>query len=249
VCGQTSDPFSSGTGALGFRAAFCFAPNHRNSFAQAALAACLVVSVGFHAYRLGIRAQGAASPTLVFPDERLQKLAAESKSRTNCLRPSRKLAQLQGWAGSTLCANPKAIGVEPDRDYKAGRKCGLRKGIGDDSAQKQKAARNPEGARPARERVAGLTAHVQAVYSEMLPRPSFRAPASRCKQRQSWEFLLPPECGIRVRPHGTPRNGPNAIQLGPLKDVRVPEMARALSSLNLSWISRPWWPSSIAYFP
>src|SRR5713226_1393546 len=67
-----------------------------NSFAQAALAACLVVAVGFHAYRLGIRAQGAASPTPVFPDERLQKLAAEKKSADELLAAqAARLAQLQ----------------------------------------------------------------------------------------------------------------------------------------------------------
>ncbi len=67
-----------------------------NSFAQAALAACLVVAVGFHAYRLGIRAQGAASPAPVFPDERLQKLAAEKKSADELLAAhAARLAQLQ----------------------------------------------------------------------------------------------------------------------------------------------------------
>ena len=67
-----------------------------NSFAQAALAACLGVAVGFHAYRLGIRAQGAASPAPVFPDERLQKLAAEKKSADELLvAHAARLAQLQ----------------------------------------------------------------------------------------------------------------------------------------------------------
>ncbi len=67
-----------------------------NSFAQAALAACLVVAVGFHAYRLGIRAQGAASPAPVFPDERLQRLAAEKKSADELLAAqAARLAQLQ----------------------------------------------------------------------------------------------------------------------------------------------------------
>ena len=56
-----------------------------NSLAPAALAACLVLAVGFHAYRLGIGAQSAASPTPVFPDERLQKLAAEKKSTDELL--------------------------------------------------------------------------------------------------------------------------------------------------------------------
>jgi hypothetical protein len=67
-----------------------------NSFVQAALAACLVVAVGFHAYRLGIRAQDAASPAPVFPDERLQKLAAEKKSADELLATqAARLAQLQ----------------------------------------------------------------------------------------------------------------------------------------------------------
>src|SRR5260370_5784584 len=67
-----------------------------NSFAQAALAACLVVSVGFHAYRLGTRAQGAASPAPVFPDERLQKLAAEKKSADELLAAqAARIPQLQ----------------------------------------------------------------------------------------------------------------------------------------------------------
>src|SRR5713226_8390929 len=67
-----------------------------NSFAKAALAACLVVAVGFHAYRLGIRAQGAASPAPVFPDERLQRLAAEKKSADELLAAqAARFAQLQ----------------------------------------------------------------------------------------------------------------------------------------------------------
>jgi hypothetical protein len=67
-----------------------------NSFAQAAFAACLVVAVGVHAYRLGIRAQGAASPSSVSPDDRLQKLAAEKKSADELLAAqAARLAQLQ----------------------------------------------------------------------------------------------------------------------------------------------------------
>jgi len=67
-----------------------------NSLAPAALAACLVVAVGFHAYHLGIRAQSAASSTPVFPYERLQKLAAEKKSADELLAAqAAKLAQLQ----------------------------------------------------------------------------------------------------------------------------------------------------------
>src|ERR1700687_1814739 len=67
-----------------------------NSLAQAALAACIVVAVGFQAYRLGVRAQGAASPAPVSPAERLQKLAAEKKSAEELLAAqSARLAQLQ----------------------------------------------------------------------------------------------------------------------------------------------------------
>ena len=67
-----------------------------NSLAQAALAACIIVAVGFQAYRLGVRAQGAASPAPVSPDERLQKLAAEKKSADELLAAqSARLAQLQ----------------------------------------------------------------------------------------------------------------------------------------------------------
>jgi hypothetical protein len=67
-----------------------------NSFAQAALAACLVVAVGFQAYRLGIRAHGAASPSPMSPDDRLQKLAAEKKSADEVLAAqAARLAQLQ----------------------------------------------------------------------------------------------------------------------------------------------------------
>jgi hypothetical protein len=67
-----------------------------NSFAQAALAVCLVVTVGFQAYRLGIRTQGAASPFPVSPDDRLQKLEAEKKSADELLAAqAARLAQLQ----------------------------------------------------------------------------------------------------------------------------------------------------------
>jgi hypothetical protein len=69
-----------------------------NSFAQAGLAACLVVAVGFHAYRFGIRAQSAASagPSSVLPDERLLKLVAEKKSADELLAAqAARLAQLQ----------------------------------------------------------------------------------------------------------------------------------------------------------
>src|SRR5437667_8664777 len=58
---------------------------------------------------------------------------------------------------------------------------------------RRNAVRKPGGPRSALEQFADLTAHVRAVYSGMLPRPSFRALAGRRKQRQLWEFLLPPE--------------------------------------------------------
>src|SRR6266478_5886194 len=67
-----------------------------NSFAQAAFAACLVVAVGLQTYRLGIRVQGAASPSPVSPDDRLQKLAAEKKSADELLAAqAARLAQVQ----------------------------------------------------------------------------------------------------------------------------------------------------------
>ncbi len=67
-----------------------------NSFAQAALAACLVVTVVFQAYRLGARAQGAVSPAVVSPDEPLQKLAVQKKSADEVLAAqAARLAQLQ----------------------------------------------------------------------------------------------------------------------------------------------------------
>ncbi len=67
-----------------------------SSFAQAALAACLVVTVGFQAYRLGVRARGTASPAVLSPDDRLQKLAAEKMSADKLLAAqAARLAQLQ----------------------------------------------------------------------------------------------------------------------------------------------------------
>lgn len=71
-----------------------------NSFAQAALAACLVITVGFQAYRLGVRAQGAAIPapvsSPVSSNDWLQKLAAEKKSVDEVLAAqAARLAQLQ----------------------------------------------------------------------------------------------------------------------------------------------------------
>ncbi len=67
-----------------------------NSFTQAALAACLVVTVGFHAYRWGARAQGTAIPAPVSSNDRLQKLAAEKKSADEVLAAqAARLSQLQ----------------------------------------------------------------------------------------------------------------------------------------------------------
>lgn len=67
-----------------------------NSFARAALAASLMITVGFGAYRLGVRTQGAASPAPVSADDPLQKLAAEKKSADELLAAqAQKLAQLQ----------------------------------------------------------------------------------------------------------------------------------------------------------
>ncbi len=67
-----------------------------NSLVQAALAACIVVAVGFGAHRLGVRAQGAASLVPVPPDDRLQKFAEEKKSADELLAAqARKLVQLQ----------------------------------------------------------------------------------------------------------------------------------------------------------
>src|ERR1700756_1558 len=56
-----------------------------NSFWQATLAACLVITVGFEAYRLGARSEGAASLAVVSRDDRFQKLAAEKKSADEML--------------------------------------------------------------------------------------------------------------------------------------------------------------------
>ncbi len=67
-----------------------------NSSAQAALAACLLLTVGFQAYRLWIRAQGTASPAPVSPDDRLQKLVTEKMSADKLLAAqAARLAQLQ----------------------------------------------------------------------------------------------------------------------------------------------------------
>ena len=67
-----------------------------SSFAHTALAACLVVTVGFQAYRVGVRSRGSATQARVSPDQRLQELAAEKKSVDELLAAeAAKLAQLQ----------------------------------------------------------------------------------------------------------------------------------------------------------
>jgi hypothetical protein len=54
----------------------------------------------------------------------------------------------RGWAGSALGSNPKAIGLEPDRDQEACRECGLRRGIGNDSAQNRRRRSDPSAPVP-----------------------------------------------------------------------------------------------------
>ncbi len=67
-----------------------------NSFVRAALAACIVVTVGFQAYRLGMRAQGAAIPAAASSEDRVQILTAEKKSADELLAAqTARLAQLQ----------------------------------------------------------------------------------------------------------------------------------------------------------
>src|SRR6266436_5351589 len=67
-----------------------------NSFARAALAACIVVTVGFQAYRLGMRVQGAAIPAAASSEDRVQILTAEKKSADELLAAqTARLAQLQ----------------------------------------------------------------------------------------------------------------------------------------------------------
>lgn len=67
-------------------------------FALALLAACLVIAVGFGAYRLGLRAQryGRLAVQGLSPDERFQKLATEKKSTDELLAAqAMRLAELQ----------------------------------------------------------------------------------------------------------------------------------------------------------
>src|SRR5216683_910147 len=67
-----------------------------NSFVRAALAACIVVTVGFQAYRLGMRAQGAAIPAAASSEDRVLILTAEKKSADELLAAqTARLAQLQ----------------------------------------------------------------------------------------------------------------------------------------------------------
>jgi Skp family chaperone for outer membrane proteins len=67
-------------------------------FAQMALAACLILTVGFGAYRLGLRAHSrtAANVPPVSVDDRFQKLSDQKKDADELLAAqSKKLAQLQ----------------------------------------------------------------------------------------------------------------------------------------------------------
>jgi len=82
---------------------------------KAAFAVCLVVAVGVHAYRLGIRAQGRCQLILGAPDDRLQKLAPkEVGGRTSCCQAAR-LAQLQEQSSTEERELAKiAIGVARD---------------------------------------------------------------------------------------------------------------------------------------
>jgi len=67
-------------------------------FAQAVLAACLVITVGLGAYGLGLRAQksGRVTAEEISPDDRFQKLAAEKKSVDELLAAqAKRLTRLQ----------------------------------------------------------------------------------------------------------------------------------------------------------
>jgi hypothetical protein len=67
-------------------------------FAQTLLAACLVITVGFGAYGLGLRAQkrGRVTAETISPDDRFQKLAAEKKSLGELLAAqAKRLTRLQ----------------------------------------------------------------------------------------------------------------------------------------------------------
>lgn len=67
-----------------------------NPLARAALAACLVVALGFGAYRLGVRAKGSGMPAAASPDDRFQKLQVEKKSVDELLAVQAKnLARLR----------------------------------------------------------------------------------------------------------------------------------------------------------
>ncbi len=70
-----------------------------NAFAQAAVAACLIATVGFGAYRLGSRAQQTAAavvPAAASHDDEFQKLSTEKHSVDALLAAqAKKLAQLQ----------------------------------------------------------------------------------------------------------------------------------------------------------
>jgi Anti-sigma-K factor rskA len=69
-----------------------------NPFAQTLLAACLVITVGFGAYGLGLRAQkrGRVTSEEMSPEDRFHKLAAEKKSVDELLAAqAKKLTRLQ----------------------------------------------------------------------------------------------------------------------------------------------------------
>jgi hypothetical protein len=68
-----------------------------NPFAQAALAASLVLAIGFGAYRLGTHSRTEVASDSASVEDRLQKLAAEKKSEEALLAvQAKELAQLQG---------------------------------------------------------------------------------------------------------------------------------------------------------
>jgi archaellum component FlaC len=67
-----------------------------NSLARPALAACLIVAIGFGAYRLSSRTETSVKQAQVFAEVRFQKMAEEKKSVEELLdRQEKKLFQLQ----------------------------------------------------------------------------------------------------------------------------------------------------------
>jgi hypothetical protein len=66
------------------------------SLKGSAIAACLVVAIGFGAYRLGSRAQSSAKRTQAYAEDRFQRLAAATKSGVELLdAQSKRLSELQ----------------------------------------------------------------------------------------------------------------------------------------------------------